>query len=882
MASRKTVLIASTMMCLCIAVAGLTWGEGPTLNVAPGASPLAATKLLQAPSISLNKTVGLAPGVCAATDSITVSTGTQVYYCFVATNTGTVTFNYHSLVDDHLGVVLNNFNYALAPGASSPEVIVPSVASGPVTNTGTWTAADVVGGYSVDDTIPYNFEDISGTGTAIALTDDSIEQFPIGFTFDYYGSVYTSFYASSNGFLADNGTTNGCCTGGSLPGTSTPNGTIAGWWEDLNPSAGGTVHYQTMGTAPNRYVIVQYTAIQHYSSGNPVTMQFKLFETSNVIEVHYQAAPSDGGTHSAGIENQDGTVGLQYYLGTAALSTPLAVRYSPAPALEATDTDTATVNISDPTIDVSPASLASTQLPNTTAQRTLTIGNTGTADLVWNLDEAPPIEIPASDGSFPRGKAAPSFGPPPAEALPTAAPGVPDPDVLRQVGTWGFSTDASNSTHIYFDSDSPGTLVSLGAASGAVWAGDFVGSDLTKTYVIRDDNTLITVDATSGVETTLGTLAAPTGGETYTGMTYDPSTGNVYATSCNITTSSLFLVDVVSVTSTRIGAITNSPCSIGIAADDAGNVYSYDLVNDTLLSINTATGAGTVIGSIGFDANFGQGMDYDSASTTMYMAAFNNATFQAELRAVDLTTGNSTLVGVLGTPSVTQLGYVAWQSGGPCSSPADLPWLSVTPTAGTVPPSGSTGLGVTFDSTGLALGVYDGVLCVHSNDPVTPLVEVPAAMTVSQTAPSISVGKTVGTTAGVCATSSNITVPQGSTVYYCYTVTNTGDTAFAMHDLVDDQLGTIFSGLAYALAPGASIDTVTAGLSVSAVINVPTTNVGTWTAYNAAAGDGVQGQATATVNVTAAEAIPTLHGLGLLILVLLLAGAGVLALRRLS
>ncbi len=335
MASRRSVLIGSTMVCFCIATAGLAWGAGPSRDVVPAAVQPAPNKLLQAPAISLNKTVGLVPGVCAATDSVTVSTGTQVYYCFVATNTGNVTFNYHSLVDDHLGVILNNFNQALAPGASGPEVIVPSFASGPVMNTGTWTAADVVGGYSVDDTITFDFEDISTTGTAIVLSDDSIEQFPIGFTFDYYGSVYTNFYVSSNGFLADNGDNNGCCTGQPLPDTGAPNGVIAGWWEDLNPSAGGTVHYQLMGSAPNRYVIVQYTAVQHYGGGNPVTLQYKLFETSGVIEVHYQAAPSDGGTHSAGIENQDGTIGLQYYLGTAALGTPLAVRYTPAPTLEA-------------------------------------------------------------------------------------------------------------------------------------------------------------------------------------------------------------------------------------------------------------------------------------------------------------------------------------------------------------------------------------------------------------------------------------------------------------------------------------------------------------------------------------------------------------------
>jgi len=683
----------------------------------------------QNPAISLNKTVGTVPGVCAGTDSVTVSTGTQVYYCFVATNTGNVTFNYHSLVDDHLGVILNNFAYTLAPGASSPEVIFPSIAAGPVTNTGTWEAADVVGGYSVG-AITYNFEDISGTGTSVPLTDDSVASFPIGFAFDYYGGAYTSFYVSSNGFLSDADYGSGCCTGQPLPDTFTPNGVIAGWWEDLNPSSGGTIQYQTLGTAPNRRAILQFTNVPHYSTGNNVTMQFKLFETTGVIEVHYQAAPSDGGTHSAGIENQDGTVGLQYYLGTAALTTPLAVRYTPAPSLEAEDTDTATVNISDPDITVNPAAVVSTQVPDQVITQPLDIGNVGTADLVWDLEEAPPIEIPASNGIFPRGKAAPSFGAAPEEDLRTAAPGRPNLDAFRQVGTYGFSTDASANTHIYFDSETPGTLVTLGPATSYFWAGDFVGSDLTKTYVIRDDNTLMTVNATTGAETSIGTLAAPPGSETYTGMTYDPATGNVYASSCNITTSSLFLLDVVAATSTRIGAITNSPCSIGLAADDSGNLYSYDLVNDSFLRVDKATGAGTIIGSLGFDANFGQGMDYDSASSTMYMTAFNNSTFQAELRAVDLNTGNTTLLGTLGTPSVTQLGYVAWQSGGPCSAPADIPWLSVSPTSGTVPPAGVANLGVTFDSTGLAINLYEGVLCVRSNDPDEPLVEVPVTLDV--------------------------------------------------------------------------------------------------------------------------------------------------------
>jgi hypothetical protein len=115
--------------------------------------------------------------------------------------------------------------------------------------------------------------------------------------------------------------------------------------------------------------------------------------------------------------------------------------------------------------------------------------------------------------------------------------------------------------------------------------------------------------------------------------------------------------------------------------------------------------------------------------------------------------------------------------------------------------------------------------------------------------PAISLSKTVGTEAGVCATESTIEVAPGTVVYYCYTVTNTGDTPLALHDLEDDQLGLMFSGLAYDLAPGASVDTVAAGLTVSVTITADTMNTAVWTAYN---DDSViaTDSASATVNVT--------------------------------
>jgi hypothetical protein len=129
--------------------------------------------------------------------------------------------------------------------------------------------------------------------------------------------------------------------------------------------------------------------------------------------------------------------------------------------------------------------------------------------------------------------------------------------------------------------------------------------------------------------------------------------------------------------------------------------------------------------------------------------------------------------------------------------------------------------------------------------------------------------KTVGTTPGVCAATDSITVAPGATVYYCYAVTNTGDITLGLHDLVDSELGTIFTGSSYSLTAGSSVDTVALGYSIPKVINATTTNTATWTAYNAGPVDTVEAQASATV--TAAPVIPILGPVGLIGLIVLLA-----------
>ena len=78
----------------------------------------------------------------------------------------------------------------------------------------------------------------------------------------------------------------------------------------------------------------------------------------------------------------------------------------------------------------------------------------------------------------------------------------------------------------------------------------------------------------------------------------------------------------------------------------------------------------------------------------------------------------------------------------------------------------------------------------------------------------ISLVKTVGTTAGECATTTTVSVVSGTTVYYCYTVTNDTQSTLATHSLTDDQLGDLLTDEAADLPPGESGSTVELGLEV--------------------------------------------------------------------
>jgi hypothetical protein len=218
---------------------------------------------------------------------------------------------------------------------------------------------------------------------------------------------------------------------------------------------------------------------------------------------------------------------------------------------------------------------------------------------------------------------------------------------LASTGKAAFALELHPDERVRYipDANTPDEWIYAGNIEGRpYYAGDFVGRDYSRLYVLDYNlDELHMIDTSTGVTSTIG-ACNPLSGHKWTGATGTAS-GVLYASSTNDTISYLYTVSISTGIVTPVGEITNAPEIIDIAINAQGEMYGVDLAGDNLIRINPATGAGTVIGPIGFDANYAQGIDFEEQSGVLYLAAFDGSSLQGELRIANTSTGSTTLVG---------------------------------------------------------------------------------------------------------------------------------------------------------------------------------------------------------------------------------------------
>ncbi|GAB4327110.1 MAG: hypothetical protein Kow0037_00410 [Calditrichia bacterium] len=216
----------------------------------------------------------------------------------------------------------------------------PNYGGGDVTSGGYYFANSTSGASGAPSQPTFSWVDISGTGSDIisVLDDDnSSGPYPIGFTFNYYGTDYTQFWVNSNGWITFTDPSGLSSTAQSsnqnFPDATTPNNVIALFWDDMNPDnpnvTGSHVYYDNVG---NDLVITfeKYPTLGG-DANSWLTAQVILKPSGNIkmqYSTHGSSLSLTGAT--VGIENADGTKGIAYNFngsGGPIFSSPLAVEF---------------------------------------------------------------------------------------------------------------------------------------------------------------------------------------------------------------------------------------------------------------------------------------------------------------------------------------------------------------------------------------------------------------------------------------------------------------------------------------------------------------------------------------------------------------------------
>ncbi len=176
----------------------------------------------------------------------------------------------------------------------------------------------------------YVWNDISASGTEITnwiatgsfdpRDEGTAGPIPIGFDFNFYGEAKQQVYVNTNGVLSFSNINENIYSNDQIPSAGIPDDMIAPFWDDLDGRTQGNVYYKQESDK----FIIQFTNWQKYSGTGSLTFQIVL-KSNNRIYLYYENLVGDLTSCTVGIENYNGTDGLQIAYNAGYLENQLAV-----------------------------------------------------------------------------------------------------------------------------------------------------------------------------------------------------------------------------------------------------------------------------------------------------------------------------------------------------------------------------------------------------------------------------------------------------------------------------------------------------------------------------------------------------------------------------
>jgi hypothetical protein len=215
-----------------------------------------------------------------------------------------------------------------------PDSMVAGIQQNPVggfptQEKGPSTAAETGGpdwyGYTWDDGAPFSWIDATSGGTDVGLGDEEWPNLagPINLPFPirFYEDVYSQVWIAPYGYVAFSEDYQPITQQNPFPSASRPNRLVAPFWTVIalsNSGPDGRVYYQSGGTAPNRYFVVEWHNVAggkpSDSSGGDEKYRFEavFYENGDILFQYHTMKYNDWRYYaSIGIEDPKGN-GLGY------------------------------------------------------------------------------------------------------------------------------------------------------------------------------------------------------------------------------------------------------------------------------------------------------------------------------------------------------------------------------------------------------------------------------------------------------------------------------------------------------------------------------------------------------------------------------------------
>ena len=185
---------------------------------------------------------------------------------------------------------------------------------------------------TVQDIIDYNWIDISNENTVLEFeNNDTAVQIDMGFEFPFYSETFSQCLINPNGWIGFEEDNNGW-NNQSLFNEDTPNGSIFGFWDDLNPAnsgnevGSGEVKYHTNG----QRLVVWFDSVIHWTNVNRIYNFQIVINNNGLIQLNYSNMIGDTESATVGIKSPDGSNGLQVVYNDSYINDNLSVEFNTA------------------------------------------------------------------------------------------------------------------------------------------------------------------------------------------------------------------------------------------------------------------------------------------------------------------------------------------------------------------------------------------------------------------------------------------------------------------------------------------------------------------------------------------------------------------------